>query len=75
MDAKTQTTSRFDFEQQIMDCWGVVDDIKTVYNADDLRELSKDEMQNLLLGLYTMYQLKFEILFKMFEDLCQQRAI
>ena len=75
MDTKTQTTSRFDFEQQIMDCWGVVDDIKTVYNADDLRELSKDEMQNLLLGLYTMYQLKFEILFKMFEDLCQQRAI
>jgi hypothetical protein len=75
MDAKTQTTSRFDFEQQIMDCWGVVDDIKTVYNADDLRELSKDEMQNSLLGLYTMYQLKFEILFKMFEDLCQQRAI
>ena len=75
MDAKTQTTNRFDFEQQIMDCWGVVDDIKTVYNADDLRELSKDEMQNLLLGLYTMYQLKFEILFKMFEDLCQQRAI
>jgi len=75
MDAKTQTTSRFDFEQQIMDCWGVVDDIKTIYNADDLRELSKDEMQNLLLGLYTMYQLKFEILFKMFEDLCQQRAI
>jgi hypothetical protein len=73
MDAKI--TNRFDFEQQIMDCWGVVDDIKTVYNADDLRELSKDEMQNLLLGLYTMYQLKFEILFKMFEDLCQQRAI
>jgi hypothetical protein len=73
MDAKI--TNRFDLEQQIMDCWGVVDDIKTVYNADDLRELSKDEMQNLLLGLYTMYQLKFEILFKMFEDLCQQRAI
>jgi hypothetical protein len=73
MDAKI--TNRFDLEQQIMDCWGVVDDIKTVYNADDLRELSKDEMQNLLLGLYTMYQLKFEISFKMFEDLCQQRAI
>ena len=73
MDAKI--TNRFDFEQQIMDCWGVVDDIKTVYNADDLRELSKDEMQNLLLGLYTLYQLKFEILFNQFEGLCQRREI
>lgn len=73
MDAKI--TNRFDFEQQLMDCWGIVDDIKTIYNSDDLRELSKDEIQNMLLGLYTLYQLKFDILFSQFESLCRQREI
>lgn len=73
MDAKI--TNRFDFEQQLMDCWGIVDDIKTIYNADDVRELSKDEIQNMLLGLYTLYQLKFDILFSQFESLCRQREI
>jgi len=64
-----QKPNRFDFEQQMMDCWGVVDDLKTIYHLQDLRETSEDEMQNLLLGLFTMYQVKFEILQKMFEDL------
>ncbi len=35
-----------DLEEQIMDCWGVVDDIKTVYSASDGREVSEDEMMN-----------------------------
>jgi hypothetical protein len=70
-----QKPNRFDFEQQMMNCWGVVDDIKTIYYLQDLRDTTEDEMQNLLLGLFTIYQVKFEILQKMFEDLCQQRAI
>jgi hypothetical protein len=58
-----------------MDCWGVVDDIKTIYYLQDFRETSEDEMSNLLLGLFTMYQVKFEILQKMFEDLVHSKQL
>jgi hypothetical protein len=70
-----QKPNRFDFEQQMMDCWGVVDDIKTIYYLQDFRETSEDEMSNLLLGLFTMYQIKFEILQKMFEDLVHSKQL
>jgi len=70
-----QKPNRFDFEQQMMDCWGVVDDIKTVYYLQDLRDTTEDEMQNLLLGLFTMYQIKFEILQKMFDDLVHSKQL
>ncbi len=60
---------RFDLEEQIMDCWGVVDDIKTVYSASDGREVSEDEMMNALLGIQTLYQMKFEKLYHTFETL------
>jgi len=70
-----QKTDRFDFEQQMMDCWGVVDDIKTIYYLQDLRDTTEDEMQNLLLGLFTMYQVKFEILQRMFEDLVHSKQL
>jgi ribosomal protein S1 len=57
---------KFALEQRIMDCWRVVDDIKTVYSSTDI--LSEDELQNALLGLHTIYQLKFEQLFSEFES-------
>jgi hypothetical protein len=61
--------TRFDLEQQIMDCWGVVDDIKTLYRQTDIRQLSEDEWLNCLLGFSTVYQFKFEQLFDTFEKL------
>ena len=68
-----QKPNRFDFEQQMMNCWGVVDDLKTIYHLHDLRETTEDERQNLLLGLFTLYQVKFEVLQKMFEDLVHSK--
>lgn len=66
---------RFDLEQQIMDCWGVVDDIQTVYSVGDSRPISEDEMLNALLGLQTIYQMKFEKLQETFSILVQQGVI
>ncbi len=63
---------RFDLEEQIMDCWGVVDDIKTVYSSGDNREVSEDEMMNALVGLQTIYQMKFEKLYQTFELMVSQ---
>jgi len=66
--------NRFDLEQEILDCWGVVDDIDTIYHAEPLYE-NTDEMMNALLGLKTLYKLKFERLFSTFEDCVSQRIL
>lgn len=68
-------SDRFDLEQQIMNCWNVVDDIKMVQAMNDLRALSEDEMANALLGLQTLYQMKFEVLFNTFENLIREQKL
>lgn len=68
-------SDRFDFEQQIMTCWNVVEDIKAIYELSDLRQPSEDEMSNLLLGLQAMYQIKFEKLMDMFEKMVHNGQI
>ncbi len=57
---------RFDLEQQIMSCWSVVDDLETVFHHERLYN-NEDDMMNVLIGLKTMYQIKFEKLWDTFE--------
>ena len=60
--------NRFDLEQQIMDCWGVIDDIKILSEhvmEDD--DADTDSIANTLIGIERLYRLKFEKLFRTFE--------
>lgn len=67
--------SRFDLEQDIMNCWSVVDDIKELNRCMlDRRKMTDDEVSNYLLGLETIYQVKFERLFETFEMLISKNA-
>jgi hypothetical protein len=60
---------RFDLEQDIMNCWQVVDDIKTLTKRYlDGPVMSQDEVSNVLIGLEALYQMKFEQLFGTFEQ-------
>lgn len=60
----------FDLEQNILDCWHVTDDIDTLLKAYlDGPKMSQDDVANVLLGLKTLYQLKFENCFNTFEIL------
>lgn len=68
-------SDRFDFEQQIMKCWNVCEDIDAIYRMSDIRAMSEDELANALLGLKTMYNLKFEVLFDMFESMIKEGKI
>lgn len=68
--------TKFDLEQEILACWHVVDDIKltyeTVYDNPEFTGMSataQDKLSNLLIGLETLYQLKFEKCFNTFEQL------
>jgi hypothetical protein len=66
---------RFDLEQDIMNCWSVVDDIKGLSRCMlDRRKMTEDEVSNYLLGLETIYQVKFERLFETFEMLIRKNA-
>lgn len=67
--------TRFDLEQDIMNCWSVVDDIKELNRCMlDRRKMTEDEISNYLLGLETIYQVKFERLFETFEMLIRKNA-
>ena len=63
--AVPRTVDRFDLEQQIMQCWTMVDDLRAFANSgadtDELRALSK------------VYDRKFDILFETFSTMISER--
>ena len=68
---------RFDFEQQIMACWNVTSDIKTVteYLLDAPLEADREEkVANMLLGIESLYEAKFDKLFRQFETLVHEHG-
>ena len=68
---------RFDFEQQIMHCWHVTDDIRTVteYLLDAPLEAGReDKIANMLMGIEALYNAKFEKLFDQFESLVHEHG-
>lgn len=67
---------QFDFEQQIMECWRVTDDIQTVneYLLDaPLESNREDKLANMLMGIESLYNAKFNKLFRMFEEFNSER--
>ena len=65
-------SDRFDFEQQIQKCWIVTDDLEELSEAimegKYVKYQDKDEICNALNGLSSMYNLKFNKLWDLFED-------
>ena len=69
---------RFDFEQEIMECWNVTTDIRTVseYLQDaPLEQGREDKIANMLIGIEALYEAKFNKLFDMFEELVKGKKI
>lgn len=69
----------FDVEQDIMNCWNMVDDVKDAasYLVDnesfkDLSAENADKIMNLLLGIHSVYQMRFEKLWNNFEAHCKE---
>ena len=65
---------RFELEQQILDCWHIVDELKTLSEAVCDNNLSTDQTANILMGLEQLYQLKFDKLFQTFEELVHDES-
>jgi hypothetical protein len=71
----TSGANRFDFEQQIMKCWNVTDDIDTLYKGVGDVGMTEDQIMNVLLGMKEIYDLKFNELFSTFEQLIKKKAL
>jgi hypothetical protein len=72
--------TRFDLEQEILNCWGVTTDIVEVYEyvmeqTEHLSSEEVDRISNMLLGLSELYDLKFQKLFNTFELLIKNDKI
>ena len=59
-----QTVDRFDLEQQIMQCWSMVDDVRAFANSG----ATTDEFQ----ALARVYDRKFDILFETFSTMISE---
>lgn len=63
--------NRFDLEADIMEAWHTVEDIDLIYHNTDKLKLSAkdcDNLQNQLLGLKHLTELRFKKLWESFED-------
>lgn len=68
-------SDRFEFEQQIFDCWNVTKDINTLFEAVVDKDLTTDQIANTLLGIHQLYEFKFGKLFDMFEELSGNKEL
>lgn len=68
---------RFDLEQNILKCWNVTDDIDLLYEnvMDRAPEMTTDEIANALLGLQSLYNMRFEKLWTNFEQLIKDKKL
>ena len=63
-----KTKTRFDMEQEIMQAWQVLDDIKMLSAREGTEKADWDAVTRL-------YQIRFETLFETFEQLIKDRAL
>lgn len=62
----------FDLEQEIMNAWYIIDDIDLLYENVIETDMSTDDIANILLGLKSVYSMRFQKLFNTFEEVCKE---
>lgn len=62
----TKKISYIGLEEAILDCWSIIEDIDLV--SDSILEIDPDRTKKMLEGLKIIYSLKFEKLWKVFEE-------
>ena len=65
----------YDLEQHIMECWQMVDDVNLLYEQVMENDLHKDQdiLANALLGLSTIYEMKFERVFDSYKKILEEK--
>jgi hypothetical protein len=62
-------SNRFDFEEQLVRCWCVVDELKDLDEGlfEEWLKFNKDSVSNHILGIANSYDVKFHKLWHLFE--------
>ena len=68
-------SDRFDFEQEIMRCWNITDELELLNETILNKKLSTDDISNILMGLANLYNIKFDKMFTTFEHLIKEKKI
>lgn len=63
---------QFDVEQQILDCWAVTNDIDVVVEAIRREQVTSEQVVQLLVGISSLQQLKFDKLFLLFSQMVDE---
>ena len=66
---------RFDLEQLILKNWEITTEIKHLRELISDGKPTQDQLENYLLGLETIYEVKFNKLWDCFEELLQHQKI
>jgi len=63
----------FELEQSIMECWGIIKDLNLLLeNVMEDSDMKPDDIANFVLGLSTIYNLKFDSLFRQYDSLLEE---
>ena len=63
---------QFDLEQEIMNCWNITTDLNVLFEElCESEKMTNDRMANIVLGMKELYEIKFNKLFRTFEDFLQ----
>ena len=65
----------YDLEQQIMECWRITDDVSVLTEEILEGDLTKDNIVNVLTGLEQLYAIRFNKLFRTYEQLLAERKL
>lgn len=65
---------RFEFETQIMSCWTITTDLNDLSEEVLEGDLTKDQITNVLMGIEQLYNIRFQKLFRQFEQLIHQHG-
>jgi hypothetical protein len=65
---------RLEMETQIMSCWNVTTDLKDLTEGVLEHDMSHDQIANALIGMQELYAIRFDKLFRTFEQLVNQHG-
>jgi hypothetical protein len=65
---------RLEMETQIMSCWNITTDLKDLTEGVLEYDMSPDQIANALMGMQELYEIRFDKLFRIFEQLVNQHG-
>lgn len=67
--------NRFVLEDQIQSCWNTKDDLDVLMSHVGNKEISEDELQNVIIGISQLHEMRCQRLWDTFNNLVKNNTI